>query len=216
MREITKDDLKPFPNLKYLYLDHNNIKVLEPNLFIHNPNLEIIWFRPNPIEHIDPNVFKSLSNLKRLLLGSCTNGPDFGDAHNQVNINVMLLSVETEGCSPMGVVDDETKINNLNLKVTTFKQNLDVCAKKLANLGSMTEEASNMKQERDLALEENEDLKLTVKKLTADNETCKKKSKKLETSVGNLNDEVESLTKNNEEMKTKFEQLRELVNQCGD
>jgi hypothetical protein len=99
LREITKDDLKPFPQLKYLNIDNNNIKVIESQLFMHNPRLEVIWIRPNPIEHIDPHVFSGLNKLKDLFIGKCAGGVDFGDAHGWSDVDEMVLRVENEECT---------------------------------------------------------------------------------------------------------------------
>jgi hypothetical protein len=77
----------------------NNIKVLMPNLFVHNPYLEIIWFRPNPIEHIDPQVFSSLLYLRILLLGHCVGGLNFGDAHGRGNVLSLIKRIENGECT---------------------------------------------------------------------------------------------------------------------
>jgi hypothetical protein len=42
LKEIHQSDLKPFANLMYLYLYHNEIEVIEEGLLDFNPNLEVI------------------------------------------------------------------------------------------------------------------------------------------------------------------------------
>jgi hypothetical protein len=65
---ITKNDLMPFNKLKVLYLDGNEIEVLEKDLFVHNPHLEAINFSNNRVKFIDLSVFKYLGKLKSLWL----------------------------------------------------------------------------------------------------------------------------------------------------
>jgi len=63
LKEIHQSDLVVFPHLVFLYLQSNNIEVIEENLFKFNPNLEALEIRESKITHIDPNVFDNLNKL---------------------------------------------------------------------------------------------------------------------------------------------------------
>jgi hypothetical protein len=72
MKEIHQSDLKVFPKLRVLFLDYNNLEILEENLFEFNPNLEYIHLGYNKISHIDSKVFDKLTKFKHLDLQSNT------------------------------------------------------------------------------------------------------------------------------------------------
>jgi len=65
---ITKNDLKPFPQLKGIWLNNNRLTVIERDLFQYNPQLLIVNFHENKLLHVDSNVFSSLSVLKEVYL----------------------------------------------------------------------------------------------------------------------------------------------------
>lgn len=73
MIEITKDDLKPFKNLKYFYLMATGVKIIQENLFLYNPDLLTVWLYNSQITHIHPNALVGLNSLYvlRLDLNSC-------------------------------------------------------------------------------------------------------------------------------------------------
>lgn len=64
--EIKADDLRPFPQLKILFLNYNLLKSLDGDLFSHSPNLVSVEFRYNEIEHIGSGFLKKLHELKNL------------------------------------------------------------------------------------------------------------------------------------------------------
>lgn len=64
IKEISREDLRPFPQLKLLALDGNMIEVLERDLFDYTQNLKWIYFENNNIAHVGPNLLKSLSKLE--------------------------------------------------------------------------------------------------------------------------------------------------------
>lgn len=68
LREIHVEDLAPFKLLKLLYLNGNEIRVIEADLFKFNEQLELIRLDFNQISHIDAQVFSHLVNLKFLWL----------------------------------------------------------------------------------------------------------------------------------------------------
>lgn len=64
LKELSKENLRPYPQLKLLALDENEIEVLEKNLFEHTPSLQWIYFDANNIVHIAPKLLGSLSQLQ--------------------------------------------------------------------------------------------------------------------------------------------------------
>ncbi|KAG5669633.1 hypothetical protein PVAND_017517 [Polypedilum vanderplanki] len=68
LKEINYDDLKVFPDLKYLDLLKNRIKVLKADLFLDNLQLEGIGIQGNRIEYIDEFTFSHLKKLRFLTL----------------------------------------------------------------------------------------------------------------------------------------------------
>ncbi|CAG9810574.1 unnamed protein product [Chironomus riparius] len=68
LTEVHQEDLKPFSKLIEIYLEYNELEVLEEGLFDFNLDLEFIHFGDNKIVHIEPNVFDHLSKLSYLYL----------------------------------------------------------------------------------------------------------------------------------------------------
>lgn len=67
LKEIHRSDLEQFgEKLQYLWLQNNEIQVLEGNLFQNNPNLEYINVENNQIKHIVDGIFKNLPKLHQL------------------------------------------------------------------------------------------------------------------------------------------------------
>jgi hypothetical protein len=81
LQEISKKDLKQFGrNLRNLWLDWNEIEVIEGNLFEFNPNLEHISLYKNKMVHIGSGAFDRLEKLRELNLkgNPCTRRlPDY-------------------------------------------------------------------------------------------------------------------------------------------
>jgi hypothetical protein len=80
---IEKSDLKPFRQLKMLYLDSNQIEALENNLFEFNIAIVFLKLDRNNIEYIGENVFQPLKNLTHLnlILNVCISNVAY-DIHN--------------------------------------------------------------------------------------------------------------------------------------
>lgn len=99
LREIRKDDLKPFINLRHLSLNGNNLQVIESNLFENNQNLELIILSDNLISHIDPNVFDIFQNkLSSLFLAG--NNCSLNNAYrNSRETDEIISEIQTGSCS---------------------------------------------------------------------------------------------------------------------
>lgn len=63
LKSITQDDLKPFVNLRGLYIDYSKITSIEGNLFINNKNLEELSLQQNGIKYVEADSLKSLRKL---------------------------------------------------------------------------------------------------------------------------------------------------------
>jgi len=68
LKEIHQENLKPFVDLKVLYLEKNDLEILENGLFENNLKLQFIFLESNKIKHIDTNVFENLTALTHLHL----------------------------------------------------------------------------------------------------------------------------------------------------
>jgi hypothetical protein len=64
VENITKADLEPFPNLKYLTMNANFLEVLERHLFNSTLDLVLIDFSWNRLRHVGLNILNSLDKLK--------------------------------------------------------------------------------------------------------------------------------------------------------
>lgn len=73
---ITAEDLKPFENLKELFLYFNKIVAIDGDLFRYNRKLQWIDFSGNKIEHVGKDLFTGLKDLKVVYFESnpCTEG----------------------------------------------------------------------------------------------------------------------------------------------
>lgn len=62
---IRKNDLKPFPNLKWLFLSRNQLKTLNSGLFRHNPKLNLISLEGNQLNSIAADIFEPIEDLQQ-------------------------------------------------------------------------------------------------------------------------------------------------------
>ncbi|CAG9810757.1 unnamed protein product [Chironomus riparius] len=85
LQEIHQADLKPFSELIYLSLSHNEIEIIEEGLFDFNLKLQTIQIQESNIIHIHPDVFDELSGLVNFLCASipCINR-DVRGSRNEV------------------------------------------------------------------------------------------------------------------------------------
>lgn len=66
LKSISPKDLKPFPDLMVLILNHNQITSLEADLFEHTRSLVLIEMRDNQIKHIGAGIFSGLEKLVKV------------------------------------------------------------------------------------------------------------------------------------------------------
>lgn len=63
LKDIRQQDLKPLKNLRNLYLDNNQLKFLEKDLFAFNTDITHINLANNQISFVAPNVLEPLTKL---------------------------------------------------------------------------------------------------------------------------------------------------------
>lgn len=68
VEDVSRADFMGLPNLKQLYLQGNEVKVLGNDLFAANPQLVFVSFHANPINHIGYGVFDNLTELTSIHL----------------------------------------------------------------------------------------------------------------------------------------------------
>jgi len=87
--EIRQENLKEFPNLKFLSLPGNLIEIIEKNLFDFNPNIIYINLKDNLLKIIDTTAFAVLKKLEflNLLNNTCIDVSTNGSKELISNIN---------------------------------------------------------------------------------------------------------------------------------
>jgi Leucine rich repeat len=64
LETISSEDLRPFPDLKFFWIDYNQIVSIDGNLFEHTPNLRLISIEKNQIRHVGQDLLTNLSSLQ--------------------------------------------------------------------------------------------------------------------------------------------------------
>ncbi|CAG9811943.1 unnamed protein product [Chironomus riparius] len=109
LKEITKNDLKVFPKLKFLWIWENDLEVLEADLFLYNPDMIYINFYWNFLKSIDANIFNNLKSLDLVYMykNTCINM----DAKNKEEL-LKLVDVIKEKCMDKKKEDFVKKVGN--------------------------------------------------------------------------------------------------------
>jgi hypothetical protein len=146
LKLITKDDLKPFPGLRVLYLYKNLLETLDDDVFKHNPQIFRISFHGNKLKVIGENVLMSLKKL---------NNADFSNnicidknAENESEILQLIIDLESKCKGPNSKTNMlEAKVKSLEAKVkilqdenTKLKEEYDATIVKLSSLETEHEE----------------------------------------------------------------------------
>jgi len=114
LKEIHQSDLKDFPKLLGLYLQSNNLEIIEENLFKFNPNLEFISLNSNKISHIDPNVFDNLIKLNTLylIINPCIN---MAAIYNPTEVQNLIKTAQSL-CTNLDYSSLEQKVKYLEME----------------------------------------------------------------------------------------------------
>lgn len=110
LKEIFQSDLTPHPNLEFLFLGHNDIEILEKDLFKFHPRMKAISFWNCKIFHIHPNVFDNLLSLRELWLprNQCIDMKS-----NPISVIDVIGVVKTK-CQSPAFLRLTDKVNKLN------------------------------------------------------------------------------------------------------
>lgn len=113
LKEISRDDLKVFPKLKYLWIWENELEVLEADLFKFNPEIIYINLYWNFLKSIDSNIFNNLKSLKFVYIHKniCISSK----AYNQDEMNKLLEIIKNK-CKPNESAELIKKIGNFARK----------------------------------------------------------------------------------------------------
>lgn len=188
LREIHVEDLAGFKNLKILYLNSNELKVIEADLFKFNEKLEFIRLDFNQISHIDPQVFSHLVNLKLLALKE-----NFCKINNAIGEEVrnLVKLIEDEKCINYDDLDGVTNVQERILRILSSENensNENFLKLKIKELETKFENSKSVKEILNSKLEnlsnENQNLNEKIQKIQSENENFKNEKLK---NLQNLN-----------------------------
>lgn len=99
IKQISQGDLEPFRKLKNLDLHYNDIEVLETDLFKSNKELIAIFIDHNRITVVQPEVFENLVNLNYLALQGnvCI---DEGESEGDRTAVLEIIKKVSQQCHP--------------------------------------------------------------------------------------------------------------------
>lgn len=99
-KEVRKEDLKEFPNLRLIDFEGNEIEFLEANLFENNPKLRFIGVDNNKIAHIDAHIFDifAKSDLDCLFLSNNTCKFEEDIMYDKPKVNQIIAKIQTGFC----------------------------------------------------------------------------------------------------------------------
>lgn len=104
LRAIHPADLKPLRNLRALYLEVNDLQVIQRNLFEFNLQLEVIYLNQNQISFIDPNVFNNLKKLRVLYLAGNNCEKPFNYSFTRQEVLDFIADIQERKCYNTEVV----------------------------------------------------------------------------------------------------------------
>lgn len=137
LKSVTNEDLKPFPNLKGLYMHNNQIESLGKDFFMYNLDLQEINLSDNKLKNVAFGVFEPLMCLEKIEMfrNPCIDM----EAITEVDIEILTSKIQ-EKCPPKVIVHKErsttadsvatlqTRVSELEDKLKTiqlsFKGNL--------------------------------------------------------------------------------------------
>ncbi|CAG9811101.1 unnamed protein product [Chironomus riparius] len=187
LKEIHQEDLKPFFKLKVLYLDSNDLEVLEENLFEFNTNLEVININSNKIKFVDVSVFRNLFKLNYLWFdyNNCYSNKVSNDFRgvrkmiNEINENCFVNNIlsdfrkfQEKELTSLKAEIEILRVENAKLRDenTELKINEAKCLNLRENLGKCEKEKENCENENGVCVK---DLKnfadLTISRIKCEN-----------------------------------------------
>jgi hypothetical protein len=115
LKELTKEDLAPFPILKNLLIHYNDLETLPSNLFEANPELIHVRFESEKLKFVGENI---LSPLKKLTLADFSDNPCINmKAWTKAEIPALIAELHNK-CNPLQETTPEPQEDPVN---TTIK-----------------------------------------------------------------------------------------------
>ena len=117
MKEVNREDLAQFPQLKVLALSNSDLVSLPSNLFEGNPHLLSIGFRSNKLTHVGRGILTPLKKLQEAYFGKnvCI------DHHvdKQSNIESLVAALDTNCRND--TIDDELDKKKIDMKLRSLE-----------------------------------------------------------------------------------------------
>lgn len=146
LKLLTSSDLRPFHDIKGLYLNNNQLTSIDNDLFVHNRNLREINLSGNRISSIAFTAFDSLSSLQKLdlTMNVCVNKDAFGRIPLEIlkniikrNCNGDLPAHSTEILKDPSNIEATTKVpseaDRLKARIRLLEDNLKMLQIKTRN-----------------------------------------------------------------------------------
>lgn len=122
LRNLTKDDLAGYGDLKFLDLQGCEMTALPDDLFEHTPNLEVIYFSHNHIASMGPNLLEPLTKLKYIDLRGNANINVVYDVDKSKELSLEdLKSLISERCHVQNGAADNSNTKTNSLRVSGAK-----------------------------------------------------------------------------------------------
>ncbi|KAG5679612.1 hypothetical protein PVAND_009172 [Polypedilum vanderplanki] len=201
--EITSEDLRPFPKLKYFYLDKNPIEIIKEDLFVHNLELEVLYLVNNKINHIEPKALSQLNKLRAIDLSNNVCKFDKTQAATKFEVLKIVKKIEQGQClSLIYRTPENLLISQINQLKQQFYEQQDEILKfkkelngKEQNMKKLTEENENYKktiveQEKQIKVQE-----MLIENCSEVNKGMKDKLKIFEEKNEELEKNVEKILK---------------------
>ncbi|KAL7011219.1 hypothetical protein ACKWTF_014164 [Chironomus riparius] len=147
LKEVTSENLKEFPNLIFLDLSNNHIKILDRDVFQHNPNLADIRLKNNLIFAIESGAFDQFKIIANKLSSLNLNGN---------NCEFKFASTRTFVLKAIENMNERCWNATSRTKFETYKNQriLEKIENKSKHLNKLVEDYSNRMQSLETNLKE--------------------------------------------------------------
>jgi hypothetical protein len=137
LKEITKEDLAPFPMLKVLFLYSNDLETLPSNLFEANPEITHVEFLNNKLKFVGENI---LSPLKKLIFASFGLNPCINmDAETKDKVPALIEELQNK-CKPPQVTKSEPQEELVSTTIKNCESIVESQNKTIFDLNSKLDE----------------------------------------------------------------------------
>lgn len=200
IKSFTKDDLKPFPKLKYFALAHGLLTAINGDVLMYSPALLRFYVAANQITNIGPGIFDHSSKLYTIVFQNklCINSNADNNREDVINIARELVF----RCPPSVEMIEEIILDGENFHTAVNSQihpEINVIDSKLKQL-----------EDKILELSNNHSLVLTgMQQLTADNKILNETLDLAKEKIVQHEGEIEALTSNQEKVLSQMRKLEE-------